>query len=214
MTAIRAPVSESKIASQSYGDKEHIIVDGGSTDGCADIIRKEEKRIPHLRAIIEPDRGQADAINKGFRAADGDILAWLNTDDKFYDSSVLQTVADAFRAAPEIDLLYGRGVRLNADSEPIKEAYINRSITGPDSLKASMGVFQPSVFFRRSVFEKVGGLSEDYNLQLDYEYWIRMLQQGVRFRFLDRILAAAVVHEDAKSTRDRLNQLSECVSMN
>lgn len=205
--------SIASVASQTYVDKEHIIVDGGSTDGCAEIIRAATARLAHVRAVIEPDRGQADAINKGLRLATGDILAWINTDDNYADPEAFAAIAAEFARHPEADLIYARGRRLDAQKRFIREAVINRRIDGPEALKTAMGVFQPSVFFRRSVFERVGGLSEAYNLQLDYEYWIRMLKAGVRFHFFDRVLAEAVVHEDAKSTRDRLHQLSECISM-
>jgi FkbM family methyltransferase len=201
------------VAQQTHADKEHIIVDGGSTDGCVKKIREAAQRHPHVRTIIEPDRGQADAINKGLTAATGDVLAWINTDDSYAHPEVFAAVAQAFAHNPTVDLLYARGRRLDASGKFLREAFVNRRIDGADALKTQMGVFQPSVFFRRPVFEKVGGLSEAYNLQLDYEYWIRMLQAGVRFQFVDSVWANAVVHDDAKSTRDRLRQLSECLSL-
>lgn len=201
------------VAMQTYANKEHIICDGGSTDGSAERIRAAAAAHSHIRAVLEPDRGQADAINKGFRLATGEILAWINTDDKYADPEVFAAVVKEFERNPDADLIYARGRRIGPDGAFIREAYINRRIDGPEALKTQMGVFQPSVFFRRRVFERVGGLSEAYNLQLDYEYWIRMLQAGVRFHFMNRIAAEAVVHDDAKSTRDRMLQLSECISM-
>lgn len=201
------------VAKQNYADKEHIIVDGGSTDGSVEILREMAAARPHISAIVEPDNGQADAINKGFRAATGDILCWVNTDDYFLDDNVLSDVAEFFKQNPAADVVYGRGVRVDDSGKVIREAWINRNITGPASLRESLGVLQPSLFFRRSVFEKVGGLSEEYNLQLDYEYWIRMLIGGARFKFMDRLISGATVHVDAKSTKSRLLQLSECLSM-
>ena len=80
------------VATQTYGNKQHIFVDANSTDGSVEKIRAAEKKYTHVRAIIEPDNGQSDAINKGFRNSDGDILAWLNTDDFYHDDSVFEKV--------------------------------------------------------------------------------------------------------------------------
>jgi FkbM family methyltransferase len=201
------------VASQTYTNKEHIVVDAGSTDGCVAVVRRFSNNHSHLKAIVEPDRGQADAINKGLLAATGDILAWINTDDVYSHPEVFARVIQEFQRSPQADVIYGRGTRLDANGSAMKEAFVNRNIESAESLKRSLGIFQPSVFFRRRVFEAVGGLSEDYDLQLDYEYWIRMLQAGFKFKFLNENLAAATVHDDAKSTRDRLQQLSECISM-
>ena len=73
------------VAAQDHDDKEHIVVDGGSTDGSIEVIRAAQARNSDLKAIIEPDRGQADAINKGFAQSTGEVLAWLNTDDYYSD---------------------------------------------------------------------------------------------------------------------------------
>ncbi|PQO22147.1 hypothetical protein C2I36_14515 [Rhodobacteraceae bacterium WD3A24] len=203
----------SSVAKQNYAAKQHIIVDGGSTDGSVQLIEDAKSSHTHIETIIEPDRGQSDAINKGFRRADGEILAWLNTDDFYYDSAVLQKIADAFRANPGIDIIYGRGQRLDTDGKVIREAWINRKIFTEWDFWKSLGILQPSLFFRRTVFDRIGGLEEHYNLQMDYDYWIRMAKAGFKFKFINELLSCAVVHEDAKSTRDRQRQLSECISM-
>ena len=202
------------VASQRHVDKEHIIVDGRSTDGCAEVATAAEQEYSHVRTLVEPDRGQADAINKGFHIATGDILAWLNTDDYYSDPDVLSVVVDYFDRNPDVDIAWGRGLRVNGDGSVISEAWVQRP--GTDftvALQTSLGLLQPSVFFRRSVFETVGGLSEDWPLQLDYEYWIRIAQAGFRFAFIDRILSHAVVHADAKSTAQRMQQLNECLRL-
>lgn len=201
------------VAEQTYPDKQHVIVDGVSTDGSVDIIRKAARTHRHLTAIVEPDRGQSDAINKGFRQCDGDILGWLNTDDFYHDPGVFERVARAFADNPDADVIYGRGWRLAPSGERIREAWINRDLRSPWDFWKSMGILQPSLFFRRRVFDSVGGLKDEYGLQLDYDYWIRIAKAGFRFRFVDDVLSCATVHEDAKSTRARLAQLSECIAM-
>ena len=202
------------VADQTHPDKEHIIVDGGSTDGCAELVTAFAQEYPHIRSLIEPDRGQADAINKGFHLATGDILAWLNTDDYYSDPEVLAVVADFFDQNPDVDVAWGRGLRVDGDGSVISEAWVQPP--GTDftlALQTSLGLLQPSVFLRRSIFEEVGGLSEEWPLQLDYEYWIRIATAGFRFGFFDRILSHAVVHADAKSTAQRMQQLNECLRL-
>lgn len=201
------------ISDQNYSDKQHIIVDGNSTDGSAEVIRRSARELSHVEAIIESDNGQSDAINKGFKRSDGEILAWLNTDDFYFDSEVFGKVVRAFLENPSVDIVYGRGLRLDKDGRKIREAWINKDIKTSFDFWKSLGVLQPSLFFRRHVFEKIGGLKDEYSLQLDYDYWIRMAAHGFKFKYIDEILSCAVVHEDAKSTRDRLAQLSECIDM-
>ena len=111
-------------------------------------------------------------------------------------------------------MIWGRGIRVDAAGEIITEAWIQPPDTDfATALQTSLGILQPSVFFRRSVFETVGGLSEDWPLQLDYEYWIRIAQAGFKFGFLDRVMSHAVVHADAKSTAQRMEQLDECLRL-
>ncbi|MBM1223000.1 glycosyltransferase [Ponticoccus sp. SC2-23] len=201
------------VAKQKYNNKEHIIVDGLSSDGSQEIIRKAEEDHKHLRSIIEADKGQADAINKGLKACNGDIFAWINTDDCYFDENVFQKVSDAFSKHKDVDIIYGRGWRLNSEGEKIREAWINRDIVTHWDFWKSLGILQPSLFFRKHVFDEIGGLADEFVLQLDYEYWIRMAKAGFKFKFIDEIFSSAIVHNDAKSTRDRLAQLSECIEM-
>lgn len=201
------------VAKQTHQDKQHIIVDGCSTDGSIDRIKLAAESYYHVEALIEPDRGQSDAINKGFQRASGDILCWLNTDDFFYDDHVLEKISQEFSQNPHVDVIYGRGNRLDACGNVIREAWINRQIFSEWDFWKSLGILQPSLFFRRHVFDTVGGLDETYSLQLDYDYWIRMAKNGFTFLFIDELLSNAVVHVDAKSTRDRQRQLSECITM-
>lgn len=202
------------VSGQSFRDYEHVIFDGGSSDGSDAILREYAESEPRVRLTIERDRGQAHAINKGFAAARGDILTWINSDDYYHDDGALAAIAAYFEANPNIDVAYGRGLRVDAEGKRLSEAFLQPA--GSDFAKVlqhSLGVLQPSVFFRRAVFEAVGGLSEAYNLQLDYEYWIRIAQRGFRWGFVDRHISKAVVHVDAKSTAQRMQQLNECVHL-
>jgi glycosyltransferase involved in cell wall biosynthesis len=200
------------VAQQTFDDREHVIFDGCSTDGSEKILAEYAASDNRISFVCESDRAQAHAINKGFVKAKGEILTWLNSDDYYSDPGVLGAVSDYFTKHPEIDVMYGRGFRVDANGNKISEAYVQP--TGTDfclALQHSMGLLQPAVFFRRKVYEIVGGLNEEYNLQFDYEFWMRIAQQGFRFGFLDRILCYAVVHDAAKSTGQRQQQLNECL---
>jgi len=202
------------VKAQTYDNREHIIFDGGSSDGTELYLKEYAREAAGVRVFIEPDRGQAHAINKGLAVATGDILTWLNSDDYYHDPGALQAVADYFKNNPQVDLLYGRGLRVDPAGNILTEAYVHPP--GTDfrlALQQALGLLQPAVFFRRKVYEAVGGLDEKYNLQLDYEYWIRIAARGFRFGFLDRLICRAVVHDDAKSTAQRQQQLNECLHL-
>lgn len=202
------------VKEQTYRDYEHIIFDPGSTDNSIMMLRQYAKENINADFYVEQDRGQAHAINKGLSRASGEILTWLNTDDYYFDNDALSSVADFFAAHPDVDIAYGRGLRVDPEGRAIKEAFIH-----PDrndflnTLRESIGILQPSTFFRKSVFDAVGGLDEAWPLQLDYELWIRIAQAGFKFGRIDKVLSKATVHIDAKSTRDRLLQLDECLSL-
>lgn len=198
------------VAQQTYEDFEHIVIDPGSHDNSRDVIDDYAGRDKRIIRIYEPDRGQVDAINKGLNLSSGKLLTWLNSDDYYHDEHALKTVVDFYNEHSS-DIVYGRGWRVDAAGNKLSEAY-----THPDNtdilktLEHSIGILQPSLFFTKEVFEDLGGLDEAYNLQLDYEYWIRMAQAGYKFRKVNSLISNATVHADAKSTGQRLAQLNEC----
>ncbi len=204
----------SSVRAQSFSNYEHIVLDPGSTDGSLEHLRDYAAGNPHVELIVEPDNGQIDAINKGLARANGEILAWLNSDDFLASPDVLCIVDRYFSNNPEIDIAYGRGMRVDGEGKPLREAVVHPSGTNfQESLEHSLGILQPSVFFRRRVYEDTGGLDESWPLQLDYELWIRFAQKGFRFGFVNHILSEATVHAEAKSTKFRLRQLGECLEL-
>lgn len=155
------------IGRQDHPDVEHIVIDGGSSDGTCDILRS----YPRLRWISEPDGGQSNAINKGFAMATGEILAWLNSDD-FYEPNVLGTVARYFAAHPECGILYGDITYVD------REGGFLYALTGPsishEALVRSPDIVrQPSFFWRRRVWEDAGPLDETLHLVMDYDFLLR-----------------------------------------
>ncbi len=171
-------------------DLEYLVYDGGSGDGSVEVLRSFE---PRLRLVVEPDRGQADAVNKGLRAATGDVVGWLNSDDLLYPGA-LARVADAFRARPDLVWLHGRCEIVDEDDRTIRRwvsAYKDfrcRRYTRR-SLLVENYVSQMTVFWRRSAMERIGYLDASMRYSFDYEYWLRLSALGDPFYLPERVAA-------------------------
>ena len=156
------------IKSQGYQKIEYIIIDGASTDETLEILQRYSDGI---RTISEPDNGQTDAINKGLRMAQGDILAYLNADDLYLPDTV-ERVVQYFGEHPDIDLVYGDIIHIDEDGG---NEYNIR--TGPLDINAYLGCMyylpQPTVFFRRRVYEILGDFDASLHLAMDLDYWLR-----------------------------------------
>lgn len=171
---------------------EYIVVDGGSTDDTLEILRKYEA---HLRWLSEKDRGQADAINKGFRAARGEILGWLNSDDTYLPGAI-RKVVEYFRTHPDVDMVYGEGYHVDEGGEVIE-----RYSTEPfDRRRLAEVCFicQPAAFFRARVFREVGPLDASLSYALDYDYWMRIAAR-CRIGHLNEYLANSRLHRGTKT---------------
>lgn len=191
---------------QALPGAEILVVDGVSTDGTQAIL---ESYAGHIRWTSEPDSGQAQAVNKGVARATGELIAWINSDDCYEDAQVLGDVVAAFEADPKLDVLYGDAVMVDARGELIR-SYRNRAFTRPEDLLVSpIGPAQPATFFRRELFQRVGGLREDLHWALDYDLFLRMFAAARKTRYLRRVLARATYHPGAKSIRGMLQQIRE-----
>lgn len=184
------------IRSQDYPRIEHVVVDGGSTDGTLEILQRQ----PGLRWISEPDRGQADAINKGFRMSTGEIFAWLNADDVYLPGAVTAAVA-ALRDSGA-DLVYGGHSELDESGKHVRE-FSARDFDLNVLLNVKNFISQPATFFTRRAFEAVGGLDDRYRYALDYDLWVRIAR---RFELspVDRTLAGFRLHPESKTSQDPL----------
>jgi glycosyltransferase involved in cell wall biosynthesis len=184
---------------QGYSNLEYIIIDGGSTDESVAIIRKYESHLAHW--VSEPDRGQSHAINKGFERASGEIMCWLNSDD-FYLPGTLRAVGENLATGSGAFAVVGHCVQVYADGRPP-----HRGVGRFESLERLLQYWkgyqmhQPSIFWRREVFEKVGYLDESQHYIMDFDYWVRMARH-FEFRNLDRELSCATYHADAKTGDD------------
>jgi GT2 family glycosyltransferase len=174
-------------------DIEYLVIDGGSTDGSVDIIKKYVSRLANW--VSEKDSGQADAINKGMRRAKGDIVAWLNSDDYYLPGTVSAAVA-AFDENPDIVLVYADMLAVDERSQTFN-TFRYKQLTLEDLLSFQI-IGQPAVFMRRAAFEKAGGLDLSYHLLLDHHLWIRIAAQG-RILHIPQTWAAARYHAEAKN---------------
>ncbi len=190
------------VLDQDYPNVEHVIFDGGSKDGTVDILRRYESR--GVRWTSEKDKGQSDAINKGFRAATGDIIGWINSDD-WYARGAFRVVLDYFRDHPEADFVYGNN--LFADSHG---RVLRRVRTMPYRwdwlLYTGLLIPQPGIFMRRHVLEECGVLDAGLHSVMDYEWWLRIAAKHPP-HFIDRYLAYFRLHEASKTGAGQDKQL-------
>jgi len=183
------------VLDQGYPNLEYIIIDGGSNDESVEIIRKYEDRLAYW--VSEPDRGQADALNKGFARATGDILAWINSDDFYYPGAIAAAVA-AFESNPGLGLVYGRGNRVDETANTICEFADTRAFDLEALVHGVDYILQPSTFMRRQALHEAGPLDRDMHYAFDWDLWIRL---GKRFpaAMLDSLLAASREYATTKT---------------
>jgi glycosyltransferase involved in cell wall biosynthesis len=177
---------------QDHSDVEHLVIDGGSTDDTVAVL----KRYPHLQWVSEKDSGQSNAINKGFRKATGEIVAWLNSDD-FYEENIFGEIVQYFEAHPDCMLLYGDITFVDASGKMLFRATgdtidFDRLIACPDIVR------QPSFFWRREVIDELGGVDEDLHLVMDFDFFLR-IGKRYRFHYLARNLSFYRYYETNKS---------------
>jgi len=163
------PQALDSILLQDYPRLELIVIDGGSTDGSVEILRSYSGRL--TRWISEPDRGQTDAINRGFAMARGEIVAWLNSDDLYLAGS-LRSAAEALQRNPELGMVYGDGVLVDSTGK-VLDHHPYRTLSALDLLCFDV-ILQPTAFMRRHALQAVGGLDESYNLIMDHDLWVRL----------------------------------------
>jgi glycosyltransferase involved in cell wall biosynthesis len=172
------------VASQTYPHIQHVVIDGGSTDGTLEIIQRNRNRIGYF--VSEPDLGIYDAMNKGIRAASGDILYFLNADDRFCDDRVVEDVVSVFDYDASLEVVYGN---LVWDKPAGMERHTQPSTITRASL-ASATILHQTVFAKRHVFDATNGFSEEYKVVSDYDWMMKVfIRDRRKYRYCDRDVA-------------------------
>ena len=190
------------VVQQNHDDVEHIVMDGGSLDGTVSILKK----YPHLMWVSEEDKGQAHAINKGFRQATGDIIAWINSDD-YYEKNVFRDIVAYFEAHPDCMLLYGDITYVDREGRFVTR-YTGDAINYDELVRCPDIVRQPSFFWRRSVMEEIGEIDERLRLVLDFDFFLRVARK-YRFHYLEENLSYFRTYEENKTSSFRRRQVCE-----
>ena len=182
---------------QCYPNLEYIIMDGGSTDGSVEIIKKYDTWLTYW--VSEKDNGQSSAINQGLRMATGELAGWLNSDDIFYPGA-FESVANWWveNGKPD-DLITGTKLKGNATLDELSK--LEQTPFTVKHLMERCIIEQPSTFFPLDAFRAVGGLDERYHNSLDYDLWLRMTRQGAKIQFIDTDLAITRVHSLTKTSK-------------
>jgi glycosyltransferase involved in cell wall biosynthesis len=196
------------VINQNYPNLEYIIIDGGSTDNSLDVIKKYEQHLAYW--VSEEDNGPAEAINKGFKKATGDIICWLNSDDCFSNHSLWE-VAKTFDQNPEIDVVYGHAIYIDENDQAIlmdhgyqkTKIYFGYQQPFEKTIEYWNTVYmipQPTVFFRRSILDQYGLLNEKLKFTFDYQYFLQLTKAGIHFHLIDRVQAFYRIHNSSKTS--------------
>lgn len=181
------------VIQQDYPNIEYLVVDGGSSDGSLEIIKKYADHIAWW--VSERDSGQAEAINKGINRSTGEIVAWLNSDDIFLPGTISQAVG-ILQSHPEAGFVYGNAITIDAQGRPLNG--LRFADWGLTDLVSFRIICQPAVVIRREPYQQAGGLDLDYHFMLDHRLWIKIARNHPLFH-VDQSWAAARHHEAAKN---------------
>ncbi len=192
------------VLNQSYPHIEYIVVDGGSTDGTLEIIEPFSDR---LTLVSEPDRGQADAINKGFRIARGELLAWLNSDDQYLEGAI-ETVVNFFKAHPQAAFVYGATLTMDDNGSVYGLSSNVRPCNFHNLVHFDDSIVQPGAFWRADVWQTLGPLDDSLKYTLDYDFWIKVSQKYT-LHHIPSPLAIERIYTRAKTALGGLERLEE-----
>ena len=194
------------VLSQDYSPVEYLVIDGGSTDETLDILKQYGSR---FYWVSEKDRGQSNAINKGWNRARGEILAWLNSDDIYLPGAISKAVG-FLQDHPEFGAVYGEGYHIREDGK-----IIERYPTEPfnqQRLVETCYICQPTVFIRKGVLQKIGFLDEGLRYSMDYDLWFRIARQH-DFGYLPEYLACTRFYGETKTLGQRVQVHKEILEV-
>lgn len=183
---------------QGYPDLEYVIMDGGSTDGSVEIIKKYEKWLTYW--VSEPDRGQSHAINKGLSKATGEIYSWLNSDDYLWENA-LRNIARSRNLSPSAGAWCGGYRRVNADDKLLWVGWPKRLDVDGLAQWFENYFAQSACFFSRKAWQECGPLEEDLHYTMDLDLWLK-IAKTFSIEKVNDVIAADHIHKDAKTQRE------------
>lgn len=189
---------------QGYPNIEFIIIDGGSKDDTVEVIKKYDPFITYW--VSEKDGGQANAINKGFERATGQIYYWINSDD-WPEKDTFGIVAKKFKEFPEIGVLFGNCYFID-ESYNVLKLRKGYDFNTADLIELNP-IEQNTVFFRATVWESYGGIQETLHFIVDFELWLRWSLKGIRFKYSSELFAYFRLHQTSKSTQLQITNIRE-----
>ena len=181
---------------QEYPRIEYLIVDGGSKDGTVDIIKKYEDKIAWW--VSEKDKGQTDAINKGFARAAGDILAWINSDDTYNTPQAVAEAVDFLVANPEVAMVYADCNFIDEQGNVIG-AFASRQTDYQKLRRGYVHIPQQTMFFRANYWKELGPLDPSFYFAMDYDLWVRIARQAPIRYLPGRTWANFRIHTSSKT---------------
>jgi glycosyltransferase involved in cell wall biosynthesis len=195
---------------QNNGNCEHLVMDGMSTDGTIELLRDQarNREQQNMFWISERDSGQSEALNKGFRRAHGEIIGWLNSDDR-YRANCFEHVVQAFEDNPDVDIIYGDYLMVDEAGKVLK---IRREIEFNAFILLYHHVLYiptTATFFRRRIFEDGNWLDEKLQYAMDLEFFIRLAERGYRFKHIPQLLADFRMQPNSKTCRSPDRQRME-----
>jgi glycosyltransferase involved in cell wall biosynthesis len=193
------------VLTQDYPQIEYLVMDGGSTDGTLDVLKRYEGK---LRWQSGPDGGQADAVNRGFAQTSGEILAFLNADDAYLPGAVARAV-EAFGTHQKAAVVYGGGWYVDENSTRLSRYPVEPF--DPARLQRRCFLCQPAAFIRRDAFAAVNGLDSRLRFAMDYDLWIRLADR--EFVKIDPDLAASRLHSGAKTVAQTATAMRETIGV-
>lgn len=184
------------VANQDYPSVEHVVIDGGSTDGSVEILKKWDHSLAFWRS--EKDEGQTAAINKGLQMCSGDLIAFQNSDDVYLPGAFRSVAECAFRNR-DVGIIYGDFLHIDENDRVLDEQLLGTAWLW---VQASMGpqIHNQAAFWKREVQERIGILDESYRFDMDYEFFSRILAAGYRAKHVPKFLGAFRHHSGSKTS--------------
>ncbi|MFC2054271.1 glycosyltransferase family 2 protein [Chloroflexota bacterium] len=186
------------VLEQNYPNLEFMVLDGGSTDGSREIIERYADKLTYWHS--QPDKGQADALNQGFKKASGSLLGWINSDDVLLKGS-LKRIAHAYMENPQAGLIGGDYILIDEHGRIIR--FKKHTKYAAWFGRHGLQVISPDWFFTRAAYQEVGGVNPSYEYDMDTDLFFRMVLRGIKFAYIESDLICFRLHQESKtSTRE------------